>query len=109
MGGGLESRCVGRVYGADGAVHHPHRTCFGILWPSSGRLLTEEISELLRYSCAVITLKYLKMGTVSQIGLMYILLLWIVTYIRYLKDCGPGSSVEIVTELRAGRSRIESQ
>ena len=27
MGGGLESSCVGRVYGADGAVHHPHRTC----------------------------------------------------------------------------------
>jgi len=26
MGGGLESRCVGRVYGADGAVLHPHRT-----------------------------------------------------------------------------------
>jgi len=31
MGGGLESRCVGRVYGADGAVepvarHHPHHT-----------------------------------------------------------------------------------
>jgi len=29
MGGGLESRCVGRVYGADGALrlarHHPHR------------------------------------------------------------------------------------
>jgi len=25
MGGGLESRCVGRVYGADGAMHHPHR------------------------------------------------------------------------------------
>jgi len=25
MGGGLESRCVGRVYGADGARHHPHR------------------------------------------------------------------------------------
>jgi len=26
MGGGLESRCVGRVYGADVAVHgsHPH-------------------------------------------------------------------------------------
>ena len=22
MGGGLESRCVGRVYGADGAVHY---------------------------------------------------------------------------------------
>jgi len=26
MGGGLESRCVGRVYGADGARYHPHRT-----------------------------------------------------------------------------------
>jgi len=26
MGGGLESCCVGRVYGADGARHHPHRT-----------------------------------------------------------------------------------
>ena len=30
MGGGLESRCVGRVYGADVAVrvsrHHPHLT-----------------------------------------------------------------------------------
>ena len=26
MGGGLESRCVGRVYGADGTRHHPHRT-----------------------------------------------------------------------------------
>ena len=26
MDGGLENRCVGRVYGADGAVHHPHRT-----------------------------------------------------------------------------------
>ena len=25
MGGGLESRCVGRVCGADGDVHHPHR------------------------------------------------------------------------------------
>jgi len=25
MGGGPESRCVGREFGADGAVHHPHR------------------------------------------------------------------------------------
>jgi len=24
MGGGLESRCVGHVYGAVGAGHHPH-------------------------------------------------------------------------------------
>jgi len=32
MGGGLESRCVGRVYGAYGAVrvarHHPHCTVY---------------------------------------------------------------------------------
>ena len=28
MGGGLESRCVGRVYGADGAVQsHPKTRC----------------------------------------------------------------------------------
>ena len=26
MGGGIESCCVGRVCGADGAVQHPHRT-----------------------------------------------------------------------------------
>jgi len=26
MGGGLESSCVGRVYGAEGARNHPHRT-----------------------------------------------------------------------------------
>jgi len=26
MGGGLDSRCVGRVYGTDGAVHHSHST-----------------------------------------------------------------------------------
>ena len=26
MSGGLENRCVGRVYGVDGARHHPHRT-----------------------------------------------------------------------------------
>ena len=25
MGGGLESSCVRPVYGADGALHHPHR------------------------------------------------------------------------------------
>jgi len=32
MGGGLESRCVGRVYGADGAVlHNPHRSYSGRL------------------------------------------------------------------------------
>jgi len=26
MGGGLESCCVGRVYGTDGAMHRPYRT-----------------------------------------------------------------------------------
>jgi len=26
VGGGLDSRCVCRVYGADGAVHHPQST-----------------------------------------------------------------------------------
>jgi len=26
MGGGLESRCLGRVCGVDGAVHRPHCT-----------------------------------------------------------------------------------
>jgi hypothetical protein len=29
MGGGLESRCVGRVYGADGAVRHGRSRCYG--------------------------------------------------------------------------------
>jgi len=31
MGGGVESRCVGRAYSADGAVrrHHPHDPCSG--------------------------------------------------------------------------------
>jgi len=27
MGGGLENRCVGRVYSADGAVHNPKTRC----------------------------------------------------------------------------------
>ena len=38
MGGGLESRCVGRVYGADGAVG---LICFGYIRPSSGALDVE--------------------------------------------------------------------
>ena len=50
MGGGLESRCVGLVYGADGTQHHPHRThdlcilsstCFGYVRLSSGALDVE--------------------------------------------------------------------
>ena len=35
VGGGLESCCIGRVYGADGAVL---RTCFGYIRSSSGAL-----------------------------------------------------------------------
>jgi len=35
MGGGLESRCVGCAYGADGAVHHPHRIYIYILYFST--------------------------------------------------------------------------
>ena len=32
MGGGLESRCVGRVYGADGASRHgTSRTCVRVM------------------------------------------------------------------------------
>jgi len=30
MGGGLESRCVGRVYGADGAVRRPSSGAFDV-------------------------------------------------------------------------------
>ena len=36
MGGGLESRCIGRVFGADGAVR-----LFGYIRPSSGALDVE--------------------------------------------------------------------
>ena len=43
MGGGLESRCVGRVYGADGAVAPSvvPSTYFGYIRPSSGALDVE--------------------------------------------------------------------
>jgi len=45
MGGGLESRCVGRVYDADGAARHHlpslSSTCFGYIRPSSGALDVE--------------------------------------------------------------------
>jgi len=32
MGGGLKSRCVGRVYGADGALHGTIRTVHGPMY-----------------------------------------------------------------------------
>jgi len=44
MGGGLGSRCVGRVYGADGAVrvalHHPqkNKTTLGTVFLGSLRM-----------------------------------------------------------------------
>jgi len=43
MGGGLESRCVGRVYGADGAVHRTHNLRSGSqdLHTSNQKLGTE--------------------------------------------------------------------
>ena len=39
MGGGIECRCVGRVYGLDGAVarHHPHHA------PDDGRMYPKHV------------------------------------------------------------------
>ena len=41
MGGGLESRCMGRVYGVDSAVHILSSTCSQYICPSSGALDVE--------------------------------------------------------------------
>ena len=38
MGGGLESRCVGRVYGADGAVR-----CTALSAPDDGRMYPKHV------------------------------------------------------------------
>jgi len=35
MGGGLESRCVGRVYGSDGATQHLMLLMMGVTAPSA--------------------------------------------------------------------------
>ena len=46
MGGGLESCCVGRVYGADGARHHPQKTvcCNSISnAPGDGRMYPKHV------------------------------------------------------------------
>jgi len=40
MGDGLESRCVGRVDGADGAVHHQHSTSNA---PDDGRIYPKHV------------------------------------------------------------------
>jgi len=58
VGGGLESRCVGRVYGADGAVtrsgsqdHHPSKTRY---WnstsnaPDDGRMYPKHVELRIR-------------------------------------------------------------
>jgi len=49
-GGGLESRCVGRVYGADGAVHSAsERDCvvsiIKIFWPTGSCSAKKKIFE----------------------------------------------------------------
>ena len=46
MGGGLESSCVSRVYGADGAVHHPHTTLFREEDARSNSLQVSDIRNL---------------------------------------------------------------
>jgi len=46
IGGGLESRCVGRVYGADGASrHHPHCKPYAATSnaPDDGRMYTKHV------------------------------------------------------------------
>ena len=43
MGGGLESRCVGRGYGADVALHHPHRTHDPSNAPDDGRMYPKHV------------------------------------------------------------------
>jgi len=49
MGGGLESRCVGRVCGADGAVHGTIRT--GIVIPFQPAHLTVTYREYYTRCC----------------------------------------------------------
>ena len=63
MGGGLESRCVGHVYSADGATwHHPHRkhdlrssygTALPFTAPPGNTSSTDlcAVMELPRYTC----------------------------------------------------------
>jgi len=49
MGGGLESRCVGHVYGADRAVHHPHRNSVDVLIPY--KIYSSPLPSLYSPSC----------------------------------------------------------
>ena len=50
MGGGLESRCVGRVYGADGAVHGNIHTVHTLFHEEDAQSNTPQvIIEILEY------------------------------------------------------------
>jgi len=58
MGGGLESRCVGRAYGADSAVawHHPYRT----IAPDLGRILRSLMCQYICHSYVLLSAIQLK-------------------------------------------------
>ena len=43
MGGGLESRCVGRVYGADGAVRKPYAATQHLMLLDDGRMYPKHV------------------------------------------------------------------
>jgi len=45
MGGGLESRYVGRVYGLDGAVHYPNKN-FTLIDSKSKALLCQNSNNI---------------------------------------------------------------
>jgi len=47
MGGGLESRCVGRVYGADGAVAYLHQVRISLyfMWKMHGKTTVNNASS----------------------------------------------------------------
>jgi len=59
MGGGLESRCVGRVYGADGAEHHPHQVGISsyFMWKMHGQTTLNIVIILLHISQSAIYIK----------------------------------------------------
>ena len=92
MGGGLESRRLGRVYGADGAVarHHPHRQLICVhqhiltvsiftvrrikysytnIYHSTRRDITEDIS--LHPTNSVLSRVFLQKLILAQIGMKF--------------------------------------
>jgi len=66
MGGGLESRCVGRVYGADGARHHDD----GRMYPKTCRAKNTSIKLP---SCIKLAFHFITRGrcTVKQPSRIY--------------------------------------